>query len=248
MHTAEQLRESWFKEDIDHLLVSVDHNNAVDPLAVNETFGGYVRHLKWGAHIPLLMGAEHYRQCLDQSGTELFYDIRLSYRQQQMGDAVANLAHIGFKRLSVGVAGTDERGLLNATLAANRNGVVLVGSISSDGESGIDKQISRIKSVNQGLDPGDQLNWVMAEARDTAKVREALSDIIITSTGIYIEGSPPDDVAERRTAGQARLAGADEIGIGNAVTFPVGMNSVKAAGLVLESFAEAKPQAKLRAV
>jgi hypothetical protein len=158
-------------------------------------------------------------------------DANLASSAVQAASDVADIEHEGFNIFTIS-GGADLSAITTAVQAASKASVVV--SISREDPAEAERQIEKIYSANELLDPEHQITNLIVESSMLSTVRPLAPrpDWNILLTGVWLPGMPMPDDRFRYYPAEGLEAGADQISIGKAA-FNAPMGLVPALDLVL---------------
>lgn len=206
-------------------IVALDVPSAARARQLVEAIGDRCRFYKIGSQLFSAAGPDLVLRLIDE-GCDIFLDLKYHDIPNTVRGAVAAASELGVRLLTVHAVGG--RGMLEAArdAAGDRCGVLAVTVLTSLdaaalgeawGRSGLDveEEVLRLAELAAGAD----VYGIVCSARESAIVRDRFGDRLVRLVpGIRLAGGDAHDQSRVATPGEARVAGANYVVIGRAVT------------------------------
>ncbi len=205
------------------LIVALDFPDVAAARRCIDALGDDAGFYKIGLELLFNGGSELARELADQGGS-VFFDAKLLDIGNTVERAVANIARLGARfltvhgtdgktmRAAVAGRGTSDLKLLAVTVMTNLDKEDLK-------EQGIDLSPSALVLARSRMALDCGMDGIVASAHEAALLRQELgSDFIIVTPGIRPSGSPVGDQSRIMTPEAAIAAGADYLVVGRPIT------------------------------
>lgn len=206
-------------------IVALDVPSAARARQLVEAIGDRCRFYKIGSQLFSAAGPDLVLRLIDE-GCDIFLDLKYHDIPNTVRGAVAAASELGVRLLTVHAVGG--RGMLEAArdAAGDRCGVLAVTVLTSLdaaalgeawGRSGLDVEEEVLRLAE--LAAGAGVYGIVCSARESAIVRDRFGDRLVRLVpGIRLAGGDAHDQSRVATPGEARVAGANYVVIGRAVT------------------------------
>jgi orotidine-5'-phosphate decarboxylase len=228
----------------DRLIVALDVSRAAEARRIVDALGDSVSTFKVGKQLFTAEGPQVVRD-LVASGRRIFLDLKYHDIPNTVGAAVREAAALGVSMLTVHASGGEKMLRAAAEAAAKSEAkplVLAVTVLTSLDQADLEEtgvigdmsiQVLRLATLARRAGCGG----IVTSARETAFVRQRMSDLAILVPGVRPAGSDAGDQARIATPAEAIQAGATFVVVGRPIT--AAADPVKAAHQILAEIEEA---------